>query len=256
MAFFGENNPLIIAHRGLANDCPENTLPAFRAALDAGADILETDVRVSKDGEVIIAHDSSLQRVANRPGRIRDYTALQLANIDVGQGFGFPTLAQLLEALPRAKVNIDLKTPEVVPAFVDTIRQFHATERVLVASFDDKTRCDAVSQLDGVATSASRKHFLPALASLALGRDRYLAKIFAGIDAIQAPPHHRGVPILSPRFISALRRIGKQVHVWTINEPDAMRNFLATGVTGIVTDRADVAAKVFREHETGSVGKN
>ena len=244
MTFFPDTTPLVIAHRGLALDHPENTLPAFQAATSAGADILETDVHISRDGQVIIAHDSNLDRVAGRPGVVRDFTASQLADIDLGGGVGFPTLVELLEALPHAKLNIDLKTPDVVPAFVDVIKQMNAQERVLVASFDDQTRAWATSELPGVSTSASKKHFFPGLACAALSRTGCLKKIFDGIDAIQTPTSYLGVPITTKRFIGQLTAIGKQVHVWTINEEAQMRELLDKGATGIVTDRTDIAVRV------------
>ena len=247
-SFFPDTTPLVIAHRGLAIDHPENTLPAFLAGDTAGADILETDVHISRDGQVIIAHDPTLDRVAGRPGAVSDFTARQLAEVDLGGGVGFPTLVELLEALPHARLNIDLKTPDVAPAFVDVIRQMNAQERVLVASFDNQTRAWATSELPGVATSAARKHFLPGLLWASLGSTSALQRVFDGIDAIQTPTSYLGVPITTKRFIGQLTAIGKQVHVWTINEEAQMRELLGKGVTGIVTDRADIAIRVREEY--------
>ena len=242
--FFPPQLPLVIAHRGLAIDHPENTLPAFIAGVEAGADILETDVHLSKDGQVVIAHDPTLDRVAGMGGRVSDFTAAELASIDLGGGVGFPTLVDLLDTLPQAKLNIDLKTPDVVAAFVDVVTQMNAQQRVLVASFDEATRIHATSQLPGVATSATRKHFLPGLLWAALGAKDNLDKVFDGIDAVQTPTSYLGIPITTKRFISQLTGIGKQVHVWTINEEDKMRELLDLGVTGIVTDRSDIAVRV------------
>jgi glycerophosphoryl diester phosphodiesterase len=249
-SFFPDRKPLVIAHRGLALAHPENTLPAFQAGIEAGADILETDVHLSRDGQVIIAHDPTLDRVAGRPGLVSDLTARELADIDLGGGVGFPTLVEILEALPHAKLNIDLKTPEVVPAFVDVIKQMNATERVLVASFDEATRLQAVGQLSGVATSATRKHFLPGLLWASVGAAGALRNVFDGIDAVQTPTSYFGVPITTKRFIGQLTDIGKQVHVWTINEEAQMRKLLDVGVTGIVTDRTDIAVQVRSDYLT------
>jgi len=244
VTFFPHVTPLVIAHRGLAIDHPENTLPAFQAGIDAGADIVETDVHLSRDGQVIIAHDPTLDRVAGRPGLVSDFTAAELAGVDLGGGVGFPTLVDVLETLPQAKLNIDLKTPEVVDAFVDVIRQMNAQDRVLVASFDEATRVQAVRALPGVATSATRKHFLPGLLWASLGQKDSLRKVFEGIDAIQTPTSYLGIPITTKRFISQLTSIGKQVHVWTINEEAQMRTLWEMGATGIVTDRTDIAVRV------------
>ena len=246
MTFFPDTHPLVIAHRGLATAAPENTIPAFQAAVDVGADILETDVHLSKDGDVIVAHDPVLDRVAGRPGLVSDFTTAELAGIDLG-GVGFPTLVEVLTAFPEARFNIDLKVPDVVPAFVDVIRQLDATPRVLVASFDENTRSAAVSQLDGVATSATKKHLFPSLTAAALGNTTRLASVLGNVDAVQIPPSYWGIPLVTKRFVRQLTTLGKHVHVWTINDPKKMQEFYRLGVTGIVTDRADLAIEV-RSH--------
>ncbi len=134
MSYFDGHTPRVIAHRGFCAGHAENTIGAFQAALDVGADLLETDVHISKDGQVIVAHDADLSRVAGRPGLVSELTAAELASIDLGFGQGFPTLVQVLEAFPGAKFNIDLKAPEVVDPFVDVVSQLRAHDRVLVAS--------------------------------------------------------------------------------------------------------------------------
>jgi glycerophosphoryl diester phosphodiesterase len=251
MSFFSGQSPLVIAHRGLATDHQENTLPAFQAALDAGADIIEIDVHLSKDGQVVISHDSSLKRLTGRDGHVRDFSADQLRDLDLGSGIGFSTLSEAFDTFPTTRFNIDLKTPEVVPAFVDTVIQHRATHRVLAASFNEKTRSQAVAGLAGVATSASQRHFLPALLCSGLGRGRCLANIFREIDAVQAPLWVRGIPVATPRFIRQLVDLGKQVHVWTINDPEQMVALYRRGVTGIVTDRTDLAVQVRSEFLAG-----
>ena len=251
MSFFSGQSPLVIAHRGLSTDHQENTLPAFQAALDAGADIIETDVHLSKDGQVVISHDSSLKRLTGRDGQVKDFSADQLRNLDLGGGIGFSTLSEAFDRFPTTRFNIDLKTPEVVPAFVDTVIQHRATHRVLAASFYEETRAKAVAGLTGVATSASRKHYLPALLCSALGRGRCLADVFDSVDAIQMPVSFRGIPIATPRFIRQLIGLGKQVHVWTINDSSMMTTLYRRGVTGIVTDRTDLAVQVRQEFLKG-----
>ncbi len=113
--------PRVSCPPGLALDHPENTPGAFHAALAAGADILETDVHVSRDGVVVIAHDPDLTRVAGRSGLVSDFTADELASIDLDSGQGFPTLDQVLTEFPTAKFKIDLKTCPAVEPFAEVI---------------------------------------------------------------------------------------------------------------------------------------
>lgn len=241
MVFFPSNRPLVIAHRGFAASSPENTLPAFQAALDLGADILETDVHLSRDGEVVVAHDPVLDRVAGRSGSIRDFTAGELQSIDLGGGVGMPTLAQVLEAFPHARFNIDLKTPEVVDPFIQTIRALDAVERVLVASFDENSRKRAVRELDGVATSATRPHVFRGLAWSTLGARRAFRRALDGIHAFQLPMSVAGVSLVGERFIRHATEAGMQFQVWTINDVNTMDRLWRRGVTGFITDRTDLA---------------
>lgn len=244
MSFLEGSPPRVIAHRGLALEAAENTPSAFQAALDAGADILETDVHLSKDGQVIIAHDADLARVAGREGFVADFTAAELARIDLGFGEGFPTLAEVLERFPQARFNIDLKTPAVIDAFVDTVLSTDSRERVLVASFDEVSRANAAAQIGNVASSATSSHVLAGRLISALGLPLGLWKVPPGIVALQVPPTYGGLALVTPQLVGLAKRKGLEVHVWTINEPHQMERLWRLGVSGIVTDRADLAVEV------------
>jgi glycerophosphoryl diester phosphodiesterase len=247
MSFLEGSPPRVIAHRGLALEHAENTLGAFGAALVAGADILETDVYLSKDGQVIIAHDADLARVAGRPHLVSELSARELSRIDLGFGEGFSTLSEVLEEFPTARFNIDLKNPTVVDAFVDTVKKTASTPRVLVASFDENTRARAVLALSPVASSATSAHVMRGRAISALGLPIGFWNIPPEIVALQVPPSHRGLALVTPSLIGLARRKGLEVHVWTINEPRQMARFWQMGVSGIVTDRTDLAVTVRNE---------
>ncbi len=225
-------------------DYPENTLAAFGAALDSGADILETDVHLSRDGEVVIAHDPDLKRVAGRPGMVSDFTAAQLKNIDLGKGNSFVLLREALEAFPRARFNIDIKVRSVVEPFVDVVRQLEAHERVLIASFDETHRQVAASLLPGVASSATPPHVLEGRIRSWLGLSLETWSLPVGMVALQIPVTRFGLGMATPSMIRATHKKGLEVHVWTINNPVAMRRLWDMGVDGIVTDRTDLAHEV------------
>jgi glycerophosphoryl diester phosphodiesterase len=244
MAFFEGATPRVIAHRGLSLTHAENTVGAFEAAVAAGADILETDVHLSKDGHVIVAHDPDLSRVAQRPGLVSDFTASQLADMDLGYGQGFSTLVEVLSAFPDSKFNIDVKTPAVVDAFVDVVRQMDATERVLVASFDEASRARAVSQLPGIVSNATAGYVLEGRLRSWLGLPGSGWNMPPDVRALQIPPTRYGLALVTPSFIRMAHQKGLEVHVWTINEPADMRRLLDMGVDGIVTDRCDLALDV------------
>lgn len=241
MPFLEGSTPRVIAHRGLSLDVPENTIPAFQAAIDAGADILETDVQVSKDGEIIVAHDIDLIRMTGDTGLVSDYTARELSQIDLGGGVGFPTLVEVLEAFPRQKFNIDLKVKAAIPGFVDVITQLRAHERVLIASFDEATRQEASKALPGVATSATPPHVMEGRLRSWLGLSSDTWTVPPGMVAVQVPPTRWGLGLVTPSFVRTVKKKGLEVHVWTINDPDVMHRLWDMGVDGIVTDRTDLA---------------
>lgn len=242
--FFDGPTPRILAHRGLALQHAENTLGAFGAAVATGVEIIETDVHLSKDGQVIVAHDPDLQRVAKIQGRVADFTAAELKGIDLGFGEGFPTLVEALEAFPHHKFNIDLKIRSAVEPFVDLVSQLGVHDRILVTSFDEKTRATAVAKLPGVVSSATRASIIEGKLRSWFGFSSATWGLAPEIQALQVPPVHWGLALVTPNFVKAVHNKGLEVHVWTINEASDMVRLLDMGVDGIVTDRCDVAAQV------------
>jgi glycerophosphoryl diester phosphodiesterase len=235
----------VFAHRGLATSVPENTLAAFAEALDAGAGYLESDVRATRDGIAVLAHDADLRRLTGRPGRLAALTAGELAEVDV-HGHRVPTLREALERFPTARFNLDLKSPDAVAAAVTAIREAGAEHRVLVSSFDERRRATAVQALPGIATSASSRIAARALIALRSGLPRGAARVLNGVHAVQVPETAGGVRVVSPATVIGFHRAGVEVHVWTVNGAPAMRRLLDWGVDGIVTDRTDVAVSVIR----------
>ncbi|MCR8669715.1 glycerophosphodiester phosphodiesterase [Agrococcus sp. HG114] len=233
--------PRVLAHRGLALAAPENTMLAFVAAVDAGATFLETDVHATADGVAVLAHDPSLDRVAGRDVVIEATLWQDLQRIDVGQGERVPGLREALLALTDARWNIDLKTDAAVVPTVRAVVEAKATDRVLLTSFSERRRRQAATLLPGVATSASQSIVARALVAQRMGLAGPLRRILEPVVALQVPRRHRGVEIVTERSVRAFHAAGVEVHAWTINDPDEMRELLALGVDGLVTDRCDLA---------------
>ena len=236
--------PRVFAHRGLAIEAPENTLLAFRKALALGLEYIETDVHASSDGVAVIAHDPDLARVAGRDYKVEARSVAQLRAVDLGHGQTFSTLAEALDAFPDARFNIDVKSIAAIQPTVDAIRQHRATDRVLVSSFSEQRRRAAVDQLPGVATSTSAPRFVQALIAGKLGLKPIMAHALRGTVAVQVPEKALRLRVTTARMLEQLHSLGVEMHVWTINDPDRMRELLELGVDGIVTDRADLAMKV------------
>lgn len=242
--YFSPATPRIIAHRGLALEAPENTKLAFLKALSAGVTHLETDVHVSSDGVAVVSHDADLRRVAGRDVRVDQLTMTELRRVDLGEGQGFSSLAEVLDTFPEAYFNIDLKVSGAVVPAVDVIAQDRAVNRVLVASFDEKRRSQAVAALPGVATSASAAIIARTLVALRLGSVASVRRALGGVDAVQVPERYGVLRIVTPRSVELLHAAGVEVHVWTINDAPAMDRLLSIGVDGLITDRSDIAGAV------------
>lgn len=229
----------MLAHRGLHVDVPENTASAFRAAVDAGVSYIETDVVGSKDGIAMISHDTVLDRVSSRTGRVDSLTAAELADVDLG-GEGFITLAQALEQFPATRFNIDVKDAAAVDGVVTAVRDTGAFDRVLLTSFSAARRREVTSRLPTVASSASASEFLVLATAIRLGFTPPLPLI----QALQIPEKANGITFVTEQLVDRYHRAGLEVHVWTVNDEATMRRLLASGVDGIVTDRADIALGV------------
>lgn len=238
--FFDGPEQLVVAHRGLALDFPENTLPAFRAALDAGADILETDVHASLDGVAMVSHDPTLERVASRGEAIGHHTAADLATMDLG-GAPMPTLAEALEEFPDTRFSVDVKHPAALWPTINLLRAMNATNRVMVASFTPRIRAEAIAALSPITNCATSDQIIPGyLASLA-SMSKLAQRILSRVDAVFVPPSRWGLDLTHPRFIDAIRAAGATSGVWTINDSDQMTTLWRRGVRAIITDRTDLA---------------
>lgn len=220
---------------------------AHLSALAAGAEYLETDVRATADGIAVLCHDPDLERVAGAKLIIEESTLAQLQQVDLGQGQRIPTLAEFLDAFPDARVNLDLKSSAAVGPAVAVIRRARAIDRVLIGSFSNDRRRRAVSGLQGVATSASRWAATTAMFAARFGLGFLLPLVLRGVDAVQVPAHAGPLSLSGPRTIRRLHRAGVEVHYWTVNEPGEIARLLRAGADGVVTDRIDLALRVWAE---------
>jgi glycerophosphoryl diester phosphodiesterase len=244
---------LAFAHRGGALQPAviglENTLAAFRAAVDLGFRYLETDVHATRDGELLAFHDTHLDRVTELLGRVADRSYADIASARVGGREPIPRLVDLLEALPHARFNVDLKSGAAVEPLVALIGRTAAHDRLLVGSFTEpvlrafRARMRAtggppVATSCGVVTVTVAK-FLPA--------GRHLQRLLRdpGV-AYQVPVRHRGVRVVDRAFVERSHASGRQVHVWTVDDPAEMEHLLDLGVDGLITDRPDLLRDVLQ----------
>jgi glycerophosphoryl diester phosphodiesterase len=233
------SRPLVFAHRGGGKIAPENTIAAFDRGLAAGADGLELDVRLSRDGVVVVHHDPLLDRTTRASGPIGQRTAAELAELDV------PTLRDVLARYPRTRMIIELKesSARLARGVVQDVRRAGAEGYVCLGSFSGAALRAARAAAPELATSAGRFEVRMALyrswIRLPAGRTPY--------QAFQVPETSGSTRVVSPTFIALAHRAGLAVQVWTVDAPDDIRRLLDWGVDGIISDRPDVAVDVVRE---------
>lgn len=215
---------LVVAHRGASREAPENTLAAFDRALALGADALELDVRLARDGAAVVIHDATLDRTTTTGGRVDARSSAELGRL------GVPLLRDVLAAFPTAQLLVEIKEGRAQSAVSAAIRASRAEHRCAVAAADRS----ALAEFRGgpIAVCGSR----PEIASL---RWRSLLGLRAGrVDyrLLSVPPRYRGLPLATPGFFAAAGRAGVPVHVWTIDDPAAAVALWRAGATGIVTN--------------------
>ncbi len=259
--FFSAGRPLLFGHRGASGELPENTLPAFERALAQGAMAIETDLRLTRDGEVVVFHDEDLDRTTDGHGPLAQRTLAELKRLDAGYrftpdgghsfphrgaGFRIPTLREVFCALPGAFFNIEIKADDarLIESTLDLVGE--RTERTLLAAAEEAT-------MRHLREALARRGLRPAVgASVA----DVLAFVRAALGlgpvpeepmALQIPPDFGGKPLVTPRLLDFAHEQGVSVHVWTINDADEMRRLLALGVDGLMSDFPALLVRVARD---------
>lgn len=248
--FLDHELPLAIAHRGGSEEAPENSVAAFDAAVRLGFTHLETDVHLTADGVLVAFHDEHLDRVTDGEGAIESLPWSEVSAARIAGTEPIPTMDELFERFPDAYFNIDPKVDHAVVALAAAIRRHGAQDRVCVAAFSDGRLRRIRSLLGGaVCTAASPREITSILGAL---RVRRRPRDAGAWGCVQVPTRHRGVEIVTPGFVRAVHSVGRQVHVWTIDEADEMHRLLDMGVDGIMTDRPSVLRAVIDERGTAA----
>jgi glycerophosphoryl diester phosphodiesterase len=239
------------AHRGGASYPPnlhrENSLHAFTQATALGYGYLETDVHATSDGVLIAFHDDKLDRVTDGQGAIADLTYEQVSEARIHGIDPIPLFEDLLITFPDARFNVDAKSKNSVDLLAELIIRHDAQDRVCVASF-------GIRRIHRLRKRLGKQ--VPAAASaLGVALNRFapwLTKIInTSAPVLQLPFEQRilgfRLKLFTPALVKAAHDAGKQVHVWTVDDPDTMANLIDAGADGIFTDRIDLLKVVLQK---------
>jgi glycerophosphoryl diester phosphodiesterase len=235
------NEVIIVAHRGAAGKAPENTMASIEQAIEDGADWIEIDVQETADGEIVVIHDSDFMKLAGKPLKIWDATRAQLEDIDIGSWFDprfseerVPGLKRVLDtARGKAKVVIELKyygyDEDLEQRVIDIVEHAKMVEETAIMSL----KYNAIEKI-----RVLRPDWIVGLLSATAIGD--LSRLDTDFLAV-------AMGMASPGFIDRAHRAGRQVFVWTVNDPVSMSRMISLNVDGIITDEPELAKRVLSE---------
>ncbi|MCA1032581.1 glycerophosphodiester phosphodiesterase [Bacillus timonensis] len=265
--FFPEKNrPLIIAHQGGEDLAPSNTMNAFKQAVELEVDVLEFDVHITKDGELVIIHDPTVDRTTNGTGEVAELTLAEIQSLDAGyhfkdlngqfsyrdKGVYIPTVEEVFKQFPKVKMVIEIKDDnpperfeEISKRLWSLIKKYQMEQNVLITAFDQEITDGFSSVSNGLtALSAGRQEVI----KFVLFHKLFLPNLYSPrVDALQIPISQSGLNLASQQLIDGAHRRGMDVHYWTIDDKETMRQLIELGADGIITNRPDLMKELLIE---------
>jgi glycerophosphoryl diester phosphodiesterase len=241
----------VVGHRGAMGHCPENTMASFQRALELGADWIELDVHLTRDGALAVIHDESVDRTTDGHGLVKDHTLAELQRLDAGSWFGLeyagqriPTLDQVLDWARQNATVVDIEIKNVPmfyagieDAVVKALKRTSMTEQVIVTSFDH-CAVKRVKALDGCIATGVLYAGRPVDGGVGLAR---------AADADAVLPQHAAVPA---EDVEAAHAAGLVVAPWATSNPEDLRRLVTAGVDAIGTDHPDVLRRLLPSEST------
>ncbi len=243
---FSLEQPVVFAHRGASGYAPENTMAAFSHALQLGAEAIELDVKLTRDGHVVVLHDQTVDRTTSGQGDLREFTLAQVQELDAGSHFAaqyidekVPSLEQVFEVFGRKLfINIELTNYRtygdgLTDTVVELIDRFKLDEWVMFSSFHPSN----------ILRARKLKPAIPAALLALPGSAGRVQRSFAG-KWISPGLIHPFLEDITPGFMRREQKRQRRVHAWTVNSLDDIARMFRMGVNGIFTDFPDIAIQI------------
>jgi glycerophosphoryl diester phosphodiesterase len=249
-AFFHGKKPRFFAHRGASGEAPENTIAAFQRAVNLGISYVELDVHASRDSHVVVTHDATVERTTNGKGSIQQLTLAELRRFDAGYHFSpdggqtfpfratgvtIPTLVEVLEKFPMLNLTIEIKQtePPIEELVIAAVRSCGRAGQVVLASEYDAVLARVRVLAPEIASSFAYGEVVEFIQRVTTNQ---LSDYRPPGQALQIPPEFQGIPLVTSQTVAAAHALGREVHVWTIDEPQEMDRLLDLGVDGIMSN--------------------
>lgn len=264
---FGPGTPVrAVGHRGAAAVAPENTLPGVRHAVAVGAHGVELDLQCSRDGELVVIHDETVDRTTDGSGAVGEMTVGELRELDAGhaytpdrgrsfpyrgRGVRIPTLDEVADATERLPMILEVKSRRAGRALATWLEDRGAghRDRIVVGGFDPGEVGPAARAARW--RCAYQDELLPFVLLGKIGLDRLASPPDA--DAAMVPEKRWGLRVVSSGFCRRAHREGMGVFVWTVNRPDRVRRLLDRGVDGVVSDAPGRVRRILEERQARGV---
>ncbi|WP_405995020.1 glycerophosphodiester phosphodiesterase [Streptomyces sp. NBC_00986] len=218
-------NFLTIGHRGVMGLEPENTLRSFVAAEQAGLDVIELDLHLSKDGALVVMHDADVDRTTDGTGPIAERTLGELRTLDAGRGERVPTFEEVLDAV-KSPVQAEIKDLAAARALAEVMHRRNLVERVEVSSFHDEAIAEIARLVPGVRTALIASRFGPDVVERATE---------AGAETVCL-----NIRRLTLEVVEAARKADLRIIGWVVNTQDQLRLVRALGLDGATTDYPEI----------------
>jgi len=256
--FSATESTLVIGHRGGAGAAPENTVEAIRHGIEAGTDAIEFDIHATRDGQIVVIHDDTVERTTDGAGVVEEMNLDELRQLDAGfnftpdfgrsfpfrgTGIRIPTLDEAVEACEGLPIACEVKTARAGLLLADWLPGKAVRERMIVGGFE----ADDVRPAASAARwrCANQRDLTP---FVLLGKLGIPARLAADITAAMVPLRKGLVRVVTAGFVRRCHEAGIGVHVWTVNAPDKMRQLLELGVDGLISDYPAIARRIIEEH--------
>ena len=241
--------PLVLAHRGANKRAPQNTIPAFKKAVEFNSDGIETDVHLSKDGQIVICHNYTIDETSSGKGLISDYTCEELKKFDFGsyfspefKGVSLPTINELLDVVKNMTlINIEIKAPQqkndLVKRTIETVHNYGLSDSVIISCFNPECIRESKEIDPNIKTGLLYEDDDLGKEIMAFGVEKYCAQLNANAA-------HPMRTLITKDEVDRLHANNMMVNVWTVNEKEDILKLTDWGCDALISDIPDYVISV------------